>query len=232
MSAATKKPPSAGIGRLHDSSPSVDRATARSTPRTSPPASSAVAGLNSTPSRTRSTRSGTPVSARAAAAHRQSSSLSISSIDVDEAARAETVALIDDLKARLEKADATSEQFRKQAEVLQSRLDETLKEQAKFEERLHESEEQIEALRNEKRESARQMREMETIYEAERSSMLKEKEEMSNREEEMQSVINRLKDTINQKNVDDEYRPSRQCKQNPWCAPYSAQRLTASFLSK
>ncbi|KAK8053679.1 M protein- serotype 2.1 precursor [Apiospora saccharicola] len=211
MSAATKKPPSAGIGRLPDSSPSVDRATARSTPRSSTPSTSAVAAsLNSTPSRTRSTRSGTPVSARAAAAHRQSSSLSISSNEVDEAARAETVALIDDLKARLEKADSTSEQFRKQAEVLQSRLDETLKEQAKFEERVHESEEQIEALRNEKRESARQMREMETIYEAERSSMLKEKEEMSNREEEMQSVINRLKDTINQKNVDDEYRPSRQ----------------------
>ncbi|KAK7976174.1 hypothetical protein PG989_014637 [Apiospora arundinis] len=183
MSAATKKPPLCG---------------------------SVAAGINSTPSRTRSTRSGTPVSARAAAAHRQSSSLSISSGEVDEAARAETVALIDDLKARLEKADATSEQFRKQAEVLQSRLDETLKEQAKFEERVHESEEQIEALRNEKRESARQMREMETIYEAERSSMLKEKEEMSNREEEMQSVINRLKDTINQRNVDDEYRPSRQ----------------------
>ncbi|KAK8069559.1 hypothetical protein PG994_006175 [Apiospora phragmitis] len=209
MSAATKKPPSAGIGRLPDSSPSTDRAS-RSTPRSAAPASSAAAGLNSTPSRTRSIRSGTPVSARAAAAHRQSSSLSISSNEVDEAARAETVALIDDLKARLEKADATSEQFRKQAEVLQSRLDETLKEQAKFEERVHESEEQIEALRNEKRESARQMREMETIYEAERSSMLKEKEEMSNREEEMQSVINRLKDTINQRNVDDEYRPSRQ----------------------
>ncbi|KAK8120522.1 hypothetical protein PG999_004642 [Apiospora kogelbergensis] len=212
MSAATKKPPSAGIGRLADSSPSTDRSSPSSrTPRTvNPSTSSAAAGLNSTPSRTRSIRSGTPVSARAAAAHRQSSSLSISSGEVDEVARAETVALIDDLKARLEKADATSEQFRKQAEVLQSRLDETLKEQAKFEERVHESEEQIEALRNEKRESARQMREMETIYEAERSSMLKEKEEMSNREEEMQSVINRLKDTINQRNVDDEYRPSRQ----------------------
>ncbi|KAK8879581.1 m serotype protein [Apiospora arundinis] len=211
MSAATKKPPSAGIGRLADSGPSDRSSPSSRTPRSVTPSSSSVAaGINSTPSRTRSTRSGTPVSARAAAAHRQSSSLSISSGEVDEAARAETVALIDDLKARLEKADATSEQFRKQAEVLQSRLDETLKEQAKFEERVHESEEQIEALRNEKRESARQMREMETIYEAERSSMLKEKEEMSNREEEMQSVINRLKDTINQRNVDDEYRPSRQ----------------------
>ena len=55
------------------------------------------------------------------------------------------------------------------------------------------------------------MREMEAIYEAERSSMLKEKEEMSNREEEMQGIINRLKDTINQRNAEDEYRLTRQC---------------------
>lgn len=151
------------------------------------------------------------MSARAAATHRATSSLSISSTNGNAEARAETVALIDDLKERLQKADITSEQYRKQAEVLQSRLDDALKEQAKLEERVHESEEQIEALRNEKREGARQMREMEAIYEAERSSMMKEKEEMANREEEMQTVINRLKDTLNQRNVEDEYRPTRQC---------------------
>jgi DNA repair exonuclease SbcCD ATPase subunit len=150
------------------------------------------------------------MSARAAA-HRATSSLSISTT-LDADARAETVALIDDLKERLHKADTTSEQYRKQAEVLQSRLDEALKEQAKFEERTHENEEQIESLRNEKREAARQMREMEAIYEAERSSMLKEKEEMTNREEEMQTIINRLKETLNQRNAEDEYRPARQCK--------------------
>lgn len=154
------------------------------------------------------------MSARAAATHRATSSLSISSTNGNAEARAETVALIDDLKERLQKADITSEQYRKQAEVLQSRLDDALKEQAKLEERVHESEEQIEALRNEKREGARQMREMEAIYEAERSSMMKEKEEMANREEEMQTVINRLKDTLNQRNVEDEYRPTRQSNNN------------------
>ena len=41
-------------------------------------------------------------------------------------------------------------------------------------------------------------------------SMMKEKEEMSNREEEMQAVINRLKDTLNQRNAEDENRPTRQ----------------------
>lgn len=144
--------------------------------------------------------------------HRGSSSLSISTTEAEEVARAEAAAVIEDLKARLEKLDSTSEQYRKQADVLQSRLQDALKEQAKLEERAHEGEEQLEALRNEKRESARQMREMETIYEAEKSKILKEKEDMSNREEEMQAVINRLKDTLNQRNAtEDDYRPSRQC---------------------
>lgn len=151
------------------------------------------------------------MSARAAATHRTTSSLSISSTNGNPDARAEAIATIEDLKERLQRADAGSEQYRKQAEVLQSRLDDALKEQAKLEERVHESEEQIEALRNEKREAARQMREMEAIYEAERSSMMKEKDEMANREEEMQTVINRLKETLNQRNADDEYRPTRQC---------------------
>ncbi|XXH03757.1 60S ribosomal protein L30 [Hypoxylon texense] len=207
MSATPKRPLSAAQGRVpsnENTSPSSGR------PRASTPTSTNGTATSTTPQRTRSIRGGTPMSARAAATHRATSSLSISSTNGNPDARAETVALIDDLKERLQRADATSEQYRKQAEVLQSRLDDALKEQAKLEERVHESEEQIEALRNEKREAARQMREMEAIYEAERSSMMREKEEMANREEEMQTVINRLKETLNQRNADDEYRPTRQ----------------------
>lgn len=83
-----------------------------------------------------------------------------------------------------------------------------------MEEKVHENEEQIEWLTNEKREAARQMREMEGIYEAERGAMMKEKEEMANREEEMQTVIQRLKDSLAQRNSDED-RPSRQCKLQP-----------------
>lgn len=144
-------------------------------------------------------------------------SIKASDPDREDAARAETVALLDDLKERLAKAEGASEQHQKQAEVLQSRLDDALKEQAKLEEKVHENEEQIETLRNERREAARQMREMEAIYEAERSAMTKEKEDMGNREEEMQRVIQRLKDSLAQRttaNGDDEIRPSRQCMWN------------------
>lgn len=233
MSAATKKPGSSASARALASSPDNNNhnnnnhnnnsyhhtsASAR-TPRASTPTSLTTTAANasaipnapasSTPTRTRSIRTGTPVSARAAA-HRASSSLSIST-RADTDARAETVALIEDLKERLHKADTASEQYRRQGEVLQSRLDDALKEQAKLEERAHENEEHSETLRNEKREAARQMREMEAIYEAERSSMMKEKEDMSNREEEMQTIINRLKETLNQRNAEDEYRQTRQC---------------------
>jgi chromosome segregation ATPase len=149
------------------------------------------------------------VSARAAATRRESP-LSNSSADAESDARAETVAALDDLKERLANAETSAEHYRKQSEVSQSRLEDALKEQATLEEKQHETDEQIEALRNEKREAARLMREMEAIYEAERSSMTKEKEEMGNREEEMQTVIQRLKDSLAQRNTDDEIRPSRQ----------------------
>ena len=137
-------------------------------------------------------------------------------IDREEAIRAETVAIIDDLKERLAQAESSSESNKRQADVLQSKLDDALKEQAKLEEKVHESKEQIESLTNEKREAARQMREMENIYEAERSAMTKEKEEMANREEEMQAVIQRLKDSLAQRNSDED-RPTRQCESFPPC---------------
>jgi hypothetical protein len=140
------------------------------------------------------------------------SNLSNSSATSDDDARAETVALLDDLKERLCKTETISEQFQKQAQVLQSRLDEALLEQGKQEDKLHENEERLETLENEKRDALRQKREMESIYEAERSSMTKEREEMSNREEEMQTIIQRLKDSLNQRShMDEEGRISRRC---------------------
>lgn len=161
------------------------------------------------------------MSARAAAGSRKESPLpatSASSVEEEEAARAEKVAALDDLKDRLAKAETASEEYRKQAEVLQARFDEVTKEQVKYEEKCHELEEQTESLSNEKREATRKIREMEAIYEAERSSIVKEKEEMANREEELQMVIARLKDSLNQQKMtsEDEPRPSRSSE----CLPY------------
>ncbi|KAK1488285.1 hypothetical protein CCUS01_14760 [Colletotrichum cuscutae] len=199
MSAATaKKPPAAGVGRVSstDSASTPSASPARTPTRSSTPTAASAA-------RRAPARSGTPVSARAAATRRDSvlsNSNGNGSSEAEEAARAGTLALLDDLKERLSKAEISSDQYRKQVEVLQTRLDDAIKESSKLEEKVHETEEQIESLKNEKRDAAKKMREMEAIYEAERSSMTKEKEEMSNREEEMQTIIQRLKDNLSQRN--------------------------------
>ncbi|KAI6354194.1 hypothetical protein MCOR25_008703 [Pyricularia grisea] len=239
--AAARKPP--GTGRDAAGSPSP-ASPARAPARTSTPSSPGAAGGVA---RTRSLRGGTPVTSRTARASPLSNGTNGRSSPgpggnpaEDEAARAETLSLIDDLKERLSKAETSAETTQRQAEVLQSKLDEAMAEQARLEERLHEQEEQIEALSNEKRESTRRIHEMESIYEAERSAMAKEKEEMGNREEEMQTVIQRLKDSLAQRNVngaDDESRPSRQATHSPgvdgsFAPPSSLQRSDSRNSSK
>ncbi|XWW98773.1 hypothetical protein V2A60_006775 [Cordyceps javanica] len=228
MSAVAKKPPG-GVGRISHTetttSPSVSPSrTASQRNSTSSPAGHA---------RTRSTRMGTPVSARAAAAARKNSTAAESD------AHAEATAAVEDLQQRLEKEEKQSESFGKQIGVLQTKLDDAVKESAKLEEKVHEYEEQLEALNNDKRETTRQIREMETIYEAERSSMLKEKEDMANKEEEMQTVIQRLKDSLAQRNHgDDESRPSRTGNSSPsidsnsFAPPSSLQRSDSRSSSK
>lgn len=111
----------------------------------------------------------------------------------------ESSALIDDLKDRLQQGEVASEEHKKQIEVLQSRLDEAIQEQGKLEDRLHEEEERVEGLENDKRETIRQKRELETIYEAERAAAMKEREITQVREEELQSIIQRLKESLSQR---------------------------------
>ncbi|VUC28571.1 unnamed protein product [Clonostachys rosea] len=229
MSTASKRPHSIVTSRVTTSA-----ADSANSPTASP---SRTPQRGSTPTghtRTRSVRSNTPVSARAAVTRRDTG-MSTAASD----ARAEAAAAVEDLQQRLEKEEKLSEQYKKQLEVLQSKFDDATREAAKLEEKVHENEEHIESLQNEKREATRQIREMESIYEAERSSILKEKEEMGNREEEMQTVIQRLKDSLAQRNNgDDDGRPSRQANASPsidgnsFAPPSSVQRSDSRNSSK
>ncbi|RCI09270.1 hypothetical protein L249_1513 [Ophiocordyceps polyrhachis-furcata BCC 54312] len=190
---ASKRPPA--------TSASPTASPSRNQPRASTPTSHA---------RARPSRSGASglVSARAAASARRDA--------VESDARAEAASAVEDLQQRLAREETRSEQFMKQADVLQAKLDDAISASSRLEDRVHEFEEQIDVLNNDKRDATRQMREMETIYESERSAILKEKEELANREEEMQAVIQRLKDSLAQRNNsvaaadDDSGRPSRQ----------------------
>lgn len=204
--AAATKPPAGtprrdAAARTASSSPG---AAIRTPAKSSTPTTNGAGGVT----RTRSVRSGTngaPVSARAAVKKpAASSNLSSSASQADASdddAREEQAAFLQDLKDRLEKAEIEAFERKKQVEVLNSKLDEALLEQAKLEERAHEEEEKVESLENVKRELTRQHRELEAIYEAERVQAMKEKEETQTREEELQETIQRLKETMASKNL-------------------------------
>jgi chromosome segregation ATPase len=133
----------------------------------------------------------------------------------DEEARAQNAALIEELRAQLQKAEMASEQYQKQLGVLQMRLDEAVSEQGKLEDQAHEKDTRLEALNNEVRDQARQIRDLEQNHELERNAMLQEKEQQTSREEELQATIQRLKDSVAQKsipvNAEGERQISRSC---------------------
>ncbi|CAG8889007.1 unnamed protein product [Penicillium nalgiovense] len=164
---------------------------------------SATNGLNRSPS----LRGSTPVSARAAARKPGRSNLSMSNVPrvsndpSEEEARAQNAALIEELREQLQKAESASEQYQKQLGVLQMRLDEAISEQTKLEDQAHERDSRIETLNSEIRDQGRQIRDLEQNHEAERNAMLQEKEQQTSREEEMQATIQRLKDSVAQKDM-------------------------------
>ena len=219
MSTPVKKPAQpAATGRrpstdLSTTSSAASRTSSKSPTPSSQPTSTGVG-------RSPSTRS--PVSARAAARRPTAGRSNLSNSKVatadnseEDDARAESAALIDDLKTRLQKAELASEEYQKQLEILQSRLDEALTDHAKLEESTHQKDGIIEVLAVDKRDLSRQIREVSQLHDAEKSSLLKEKEEQAAREEELQSIVQRLKETIAQKdmrmNVEGEGKLSRSC---------------------
>ena len=109
--------------------------------------------------------------------------------------------MIEGLKEQLQKAETVSDQFQKQLGVLQMKLDEAVEEQAKLEEQVHERDSKMETLQTEIREQGRQLRDMEQAHETERTAIVRDKEQQAGREDELQSTIQRLKETIAQKDL-------------------------------
>ena len=195
MSAPNKKtaPPSNGTNTRPSAHP-----TSRSSPSHS---STSINGLGRSPSLrgglSRPGRSGT------ARPSPQTSFLSMNTTASDEAseddARAERVSLMDELRSRVQKAETASEEYHRQLNLLQARLDESQQEQGKLEDRLHQSNVNIEELESNRALSARQRREMQDLYETERTSMLKDRAEQKTREDELLSANQRLKESLAQR---------------------------------
>ncbi|KAI5364175.1 hypothetical protein Slin14017_G061390 [Septoria linicola] len=213
----SKKPPiPAAARRTPTAANTTGSATANSNSaapgRQSPSRMSSSGTTNSAPTgalnRTRSTRNGAPMSARAAA---RGKTAAVADSAAEEDAKAELAARMDELQQKLQEAERACEESQKQAAVLQVKLDEARHEQGMLEESVHEHTERINDLENEKKESLRARREMEQIYESEKEAAMREKEEAVTREEEMQAALQRMKETLAQREMraglDDERRP-------------------------
>lgn len=203
MSAAVQKPPvlspTSRSSSVKPSSPSVLN---RSPSRASTPTTTGN-GI----SRTRSLRGPNTAALSARASAKRATGVSgsgedapkMSALLTDGDARAEAAALMEDLKERLQRAEQASEEYQRQVKVLQSRLDDAHREQGKLEDRAHGEEERAAELQNEKKDLMRQRRELEGVYETERVAATKEKEDAHMREEELQRIIQRLKDDLAQR---------------------------------
>ncbi|KAI7316308.1 hypothetical protein KC315_g10809 [Hortaea werneckii] len=173
---------------------SPSRATAQASGAGS---NTAAAGVN----RTRSVRNGAPVSARAAARGKPQQAAPAENDTAMEDMKADMQAKLDELQEKLQSAEQTYSDSQKQATLLQHKLDEAHKTQSVLEEQVHEHTERVEELENEKRESLRARRELESIYESERAQTMKEREERKEKEEEMQASMQRMKETLAQREM-------------------------------
>ncbi len=156
-----------------------------------------------------SRQSPAPMSARAAArkpAVRANSGLvgrtkSTDNSYYDDELRAEHMQLVEDLKQQVQRAEIASDQYRKELEILQMRLQEAVGERNVLEEQVAQKDNEAEAVHVETKDIMRQKKELEQAHNAEKMKMLKERESQASKEQELQAIIQRLNDTIRQKEM-------------------------------
>ncbi|RMZ88916.1 hypothetical protein DV736_g3859, partial [Chaetothyriales sp. CBS 134916] len=122
--------------------------------------------------------------------------------DQDEDERSTTAQLIADLKEQVQRSEQASEQYRKHLELMQQRLDESTNDQTLAEERDFQRQTQLDRLQAEVKDAARQRRELEIAHESETRMLLQERERRASREAGLQSVINRLNETLRIKGLE------------------------------
>ncbi|GAM85751.1 hypothetical protein ANO11243_037590 [Dothideomycetidae sp. 11243] len=209
MATPSKSQNSTAIGgrRSAKDGSSTDASPARSaTPTTGKNASTPVSSV----ARTKSVRThgaGTPVSARAAVRRPPNGSSNATNapngaevVDNSDAdSKAQATAVIEELQDSLRLSQETSEEHQRHIVLLKARAEDWANEHRKLEEHTQELTERLEELENEKRDSLRSKRELEAVYESDRLASLKSKEEAQAREEELTATIQRLKDSLSQR---------------------------------
>lgn len=148
--------------------------------------------------RTKSTRTtaGSPMTAKGAARKPGAAAQNESNLASEEL-KASNAALIDDLKERLRKAEAASEEYQKQAYVLQTKLDDATNDHAKIEEASQDQLDKLEVLQKEKQDAFRRNRELQSVLDADKAVAEREKAEAAAREEGLNEIVQRLKESLN-----------------------------------
>ena len=121
-----------------------------------------------------------------------------------------------ELRTRVEKAETASDEYQRQLNLLQARLDESQQSHAHLEDQIHEKNEKVEELETEQIQASRQKREIESAFQSERTAMLKDREEQTIREEEMQNTIQRLKESLAQREARSSLEENKDSSRNCW----------------
>lgn len=150
------------------------------------------------PNRTKSVKTA-PGGATTARASAKKSGAKDNKAQDDDDSKAETTALVDDLKEQLRKTETASEEYQKQLHVLQFRLDEAMAAQTELEETSNQHAETIAKLEADSKDAQRTKNDMQTKLESEQQSNNSEREAASTRETELTEVIARLKDSLAQR---------------------------------
>ncbi|KAI4275606.1 MAG: hypothetical protein L6R38_005826 [Xanthoria sp. 2 TBL-2021] len=172
-------------------SPSSRGSTTPSTSLTGTGRSSPVRGINGI---ARSARGSVKKPSQTLGQPNPSRTTSYDSQEAD--ARAENASLMEELRHRVQKAESLSEEYQRQLQSLQSRLNHSLHDYGKLEDELHERDGKIADYENQAKLASRQRRELENNFAFERSAMLQDQSKRKAVEEELRAINQRLKDGL------------------------------------
>jgi len=113
--------------------------------------------------------------------------------------RAESEALLDELKEQVRRAEVASEQYQRELMALKSRFEEITSEQIKSEDLIAMKNERIEALESGSIEAEKRCQALEATQKEEEAMMNRDREASSAKEEELMTTIQRLRESLSAK---------------------------------
>jgi chromosome segregation ATPase len=115
--------------------------------------------------------------------------------------KAEHAQLIEEMRQQVQRAELASEQYQSELEVLQKRLQEVIGDRDNLEDQISQSHADAQASQEEARDLQRRSNQLEQDHQAEKAMMLKEQDERATKAQELQGIVQRLNETIRQKEL-------------------------------